>query len=113
MKPRIGVDQISHSIALHLDEPPARSVSSQINNAWKEWGKIENKNPKKILLRGYDSIPTLQGHIVKDQYALIELLTFHTPPDDRAAILATKKDTPALFNLFSSKFEKLWLESSK
>lgn len=105
-------DAISKSLSIHLNERPAEAVSLQVNSSLNEWKEFQKNNSNKIILREYDSIPTMQGFIVKDQYALIELLTFHSNPNERAAILAKKDKNPELFKLFSSSFEKLWRENS-
>jgi hypothetical protein len=113
LKPREKVDQICEVLSFHLNEKPPQNILLQINQAWLEWKLIQNKYPKRIILNSYDSIPSMQGFIVKDQYALVEMLTFHSNPDERAAILATKDKNQEIFKLFSSSIEKLWSESLK
>ncbi|MBI3582444.1 MAG: hypothetical protein HY096_00660 [Nitrospinae bacterium] len=110
-KRRKQEDQISKAISLHINEP-ASAVASQINTAWNKWKELsDNIKPEKILLREYYSIPTMQGFVVEGKYALVELLTYHSNPDERAAILVEKKENPKLFQLFSSSFESLWREN--
>jgi hypothetical protein len=105
------VDQIAEYLSNHFDEKPVESVTSQISTALKEWKKLSEQHNTKVFVREYDSIPTMQGFIVEGQYALVELLTFHSQPNQRAAILAKKIENPELYELFSTAFENLWLAS--
>jgi hypothetical protein len=50
----------------------------------------------------------MQGLIVKDSWAIIELIPFHTHPNDRPALILTPKGNPELFRLFTEKWEELW-----
>jgi hypothetical protein len=59
-------------------------------------------------LRQYDSVPTLQGIIVKNEWALIELLPFHKKPNQRPAIYLSAEYDQELFELFTSAFEDLF-----
>ena len=105
------VDQVSESLSKHINESPVESITTQINAANNEWRSFSTKHRSKIEVREYESIPTMQGFVVKGEYALVELLTYHSQPNQRAAILAKKDKNPELFKLFSTSFEKLWRES--
>ena len=104
-------DHIAEYLSNHLDERPAQNVRFQINTAINEWKQLSNDHNAKIFVRKYGSIPTMQGFIVEGEYALIELLTFHSQPNQRAAILAKKNENPELYELFSTSFESLWSAS--
>lgn len=104
-------DDISKAMSTHFKEDED-VVVSLINKAWETWTNLKKVNPNILQLKEYSSIPTMQGFIVKDEYALIELLTYRSNTEDRAAILVRKDNNKELFDLFSSSFEKLWSENS-
>jgi len=95
---------------LHLNEPYPERAIEQARNAAKDWRELENQF-KYLDVREYRSLPTMQGLIVKDSWALIELIPFNTHTHDRPALLLTPGADPELFELFRQKWEDLWMAS--
>lgn len=105
-----NLDQsIVEAIRLHLNEPPydTEITMRQVKEAWEQWSSFAGKYPD-VRVRKYRTIPTLQGILVRDKYASIELLPFDTQTDNRPGLFLTRSEDRELFNLFQDKFIKLW-----
>jgi len=95
---------------LHLNENsdhPDRSLE-QARRAAQDWKALQNDYKDNLQVRDYRSIPTMQGLVVEDSWALIELIPFSAQPEERPALLLTPKSDPELFSFFRQKFEDLW-----
>lgn len=81
---------------------------AQVRGALKRWRDLAQDH--KMRLRAYASTPTLQGVIVRGQWALIELLPFDTPTEERPALLMRADQPQELeaFKFFSKRFERLF-----
>ena len=102
--------EIIEALRIHLDEnddDPGLTVR-QVRQAALSWRVIEKRYKDNVEVRDYSSCPTFQGLIVKDRWAVIEMLPFHTHPMDRPALILTPTADPELFEMFSGKFESLW-----
>ena len=97
------------SLSKLINEPVENCVKDS-QDAYNLFKELEHKY-NFIEVRKYDNIPTLQGVIVSDQSALIELLTYHSSPDERTAFLLTKKDNPKSLQNFAKKIDLLWKEA--
>lgn len=101
--------EVIEAVRLHLNENkenPGRSLQ-QARDATSDWRQIQ-KTYGNVEVREYSSAPMLQGLIVGDSWALVELIPFNTMTDDRPALVLTPKSDPELFELFRRKFEDLW-----
>jgi hypothetical protein len=83
------------------------NVGPQVKSSYAEWKKLAKKHPKVIEAKSYSSAPTMQGVIVLDDWALIELIPYRTEPDSRPAIFLSETADPELFKLFQSSFKML------
>jgi DNA-binding Xre family transcriptional regulator len=95
--------------AKHLNEGDDKIRQTQ--NALNEWDRLKNKN---IKVYSYESAPTMQGVLVREEWMLVELIPYSTIPDLRAALLlrrAEPSEQPG-FDFFSDRFEAL-LRSAK
>jgi len=54
----------------------------------------------------------MQGVIVKDKWATLELIPFATKTTDRPALVLTPRTDPELFTLLVGRFERLWAASA-
>ena len=111
--PESTTNEMYRSLSSHLNEYPVSNIRQQIKNAWKGWKDLEKESKLKIKVRGYASIPTIQGILVENNYVMLEILTFHSQPDNRLGVLMTKKDCPKSFTLVSESFEALWKNSKQ
>lgn len=97
----------------HLDEArhePSRTLR-QLQQALEDWRTLEGEYKDILTIREYRSSPTMQGVIVSERWALIELLPYATHPDQRPALLLKPKTDPDLFALFKGQFERLWRDA--
>ncbi|MHB8579663.1 MAG: hypothetical protein ACYDA4_07355 [Ignavibacteriaceae bacterium] len=99
------------SLSKLLNEPVENCIQD-IQDAYNLFKELEHKYSF-IEVRKYDCIPTLQGIIVSDKSALIELLTYHSNPDERSAFLLTQKDNPVTLQHFAKKIDLLWKEAKQ
>ena len=101
---------VVEALRVHLNENnenPALTVR-QVKQAALAWHDIENKYKGTVEVRYYSSCPTLQGLIVENSWAIIEMLPFQTNTMERPALILTPNGDPELFQLFSEKWEQLW-----
>jgi lambda repressor-like predicted transcriptional regulator len=95
---------------LHEDDDKVE----QTKNALIEWDKRVNQKDtvyrNNIRVRTYDSTPTLQGVIVKDKWALIEMIPYDTKPGFRPALLLRRDvdSEHSAFEFFSDRFLAMW-----
>jgi len=104
--------ELIEAYRLHLNEvqtPQAAVV--QARGAARDWRMLEGEFDC-LTVREFSSLPTMQGLIVKDSWALVELIPFCTATHDRPALLLTPKTDPELFELFTQKWENLWDSAS-
>jgi hypothetical protein len=94
---------------LHLNENEHdhRRTVQQVKQASEGWDALSAKYSN-IEVRRYRSSPTMQGLIVGDELAMIELLPYSTAPDDRPALILSRGLNPDAFALLRESFERLW-----
>jgi hypothetical protein len=108
--PKAGQKTI-RAFGKHLGEET--TALQQIQEAYTEWQKLVRENPLVIKQAGsYLSSPTMQGVIVLDDWALIELIPYHTAPTDRPAMFLSASLDTHLFPLFQSAFQALLRDST-
>jgi hypothetical protein len=107
--PNVG-PQATKAFGKHIGEE--RTAGKQIRQAYTEWQKLARESPAVIKRAcGYLSSPTMQGVIVLDDWALVELIPYHTAPDDRPAMFLSASLDTSLFSLFQSAFMALMEDS--
>jgi hypothetical protein len=97
-------------IGLTPDEPTTlKTFTEEVLNAPGLWDK-RRKNWKnlKIEIRQYRSTPTLEGVLVKDRWALVELMPFGVPTELRAGLILKADKDPKAFMYFQKTFMDLW-----
>jgi hypothetical protein len=115
--PALSTD-VFESFRLHLGEGDNNKEDKyeQIRSAARTWAKLNSKyrNRDFLEVRTYSSSPTMQALIVKDHWAIIELLPFHRTTSNRPAILlsADRDGDESLLKYFTSSFEELWLSGN-
>jgi len=108
--PNVGPETI-RAFGKHLGEET--TAQQQIREAYAKWQKLARKNPTVIKRAGsYLSSPTMQGIVVLNDWALIELIPYQTAPVERPAMFLSASLDVHLFSLFQSAFKAL-LEDSK
>jgi len=80
----------------------------QVRDAANHWDGWQKRYPEYSQIKYFRSTPTMQGYVVTDQWALVELIPYRTQPNERPALLLTKKSDAEAFGLFSDRFQKLW-----
>jgi hypothetical protein len=111
-------EDVFEAMRLHLgeNESNVEETYKQIRSAAKEWGKLNSKykNTGCLKVKTYRSVPTMQGLIVKNHWALIELLPFHGETKKRPAILleAERAQDQMLLDHFYDAFDELWRSST-
>ncbi|HET9283107.1 MAG TPA: hypothetical protein VFR24_14195 [Candidatus Angelobacter sp.] len=94
------------------DAEPQRTLR-QVQEARAEWQRLEKEYPDVLQVLCYSSSPTMGAVIVRDKFALVELMPYHAQPMQRPAlVLGHFKDRKA-FRFFAERFEELWSESQK
>ncbi len=110
-------DTPSETVALfrmHLqenDEHRART-HEQLRHATADWRALEQRY-KNLTVREYRPLPTMQGIIVHDKWALIELMPHATHKNERPALVLTPQSDADAFRLFAEQFEKLWDDAQR
>lgn len=108
--PSVGSQAIK-AFGKHLGEET--TAAQQLREAYAEWQKLARENPAVIRRAGsYLSSPTMQGVIVVDDWALIELIPYRTQPTDRPAMFLSASLEKDLFFLFQSSFKALLEDSN-
>lgn len=108
--PNVGLHAI-RAFGKHLGEET--TAQQQIREAYAGWQKLARENPTVIKQAGsYLSSPTMQGVIVLDDWALIELIPYHTTPIERPAMFLSASVHVHLFPLFQSAFKALLQDST-
>jgi hypothetical protein len=92
----------------HLNEPYPKRAVEQARRATADWRVLEKEYPQNVLVREYASIPTMQGIIVHNRWAVLELIPYATHTNDRPALILTPERDSELFELFNRQFELLW-----
>jgi hypothetical protein len=92
----------------HLNEPYPERAVEQARRATADWRVLETEYPQNVFVREYASIPTMQGIIVHDKWAVLELIPYATHPNERPALVLTPESDSELFALFAKQFERLW-----
>ena len=118
-------------IALNLDvveafrktlgekETHQEETYNQVRRALAGWRHLEKIWGKDVIeVRRYQSSPTMQGLIVKsskegESLAQIELLPYHTGPDERPALVLGLMDNPEIFKFFQDKWDLLWRDAEE
>jgi len=102
---------VVETFRLHLrenDDAPEKTFS-QVGESADEWRRIKRDFPNlNMAIKVYESFPTMQGTIVKDKWALIELLPYHTGTKHRPGLLVTQQEAPQTLHLLWEKFEELF-----
>lgn len=102
-----NVDEaVIRSFARHLNEPPSEAVI-QVKAAWNAWCELSRDYPR-LSVRAYSSSPTLQGVFLDEGEAIIEVMSFHSGPNERVGLLVTAKNSPETFRTLASATEHMW-----
>jgi hypothetical protein len=108
--PAVGpkvVEAFRKHLGEYEDDPPG--AYRQVQSASTRWQTLATEFPTVITgIRQYDSVPTMQGLIVKDQWALIELLPFHKSVRERPALYLSASLDAEMFSLFDTAFDSLY-----
>lgn len=113
--PKVG-QEVVEAFRKHLGEFEDDRLDAfrQVQSASREWAKMARDFRGAITeVRVYDSVPTLQGIIVKDDWALIELLPYRTKKEERPAIFVSARFDKDLYSLFEHQFGALWEHSKR
>jgi hypothetical protein len=94
------------------EKHPERFVV-QARRAASDWRELETEYSHNLEVREYSSIATMQGVIVKDKWATIELFPYATATTDRPALVLTPNKDADLFTLIVGRFERLWADSRR
>ncbi len=108
--PGVG-SQAIEAFRKHLGEYEGnrKGASDQVRQAFLRWKQLEKDFPTVITgLRSYASAPTMQGVLVKEEWALIELIPYHTTKDKRPALFLSAKYDRELWTLFNNTFSQLY-----
>jgi hypothetical protein len=103
--PKVGA-KVIRAFGMHLGEES--SASDQIKGAHVTWKKLAKGHPDVIReARTYSSAPTMQGIVVTNDWALIELIPYRTKPEERPALFFSATEEPELFKRFQKSFRDL------
>jgi len=102
-------DAVIRAFAGHLNEPPSGAVI-QVKEAWAAWRDLAQRNPA-LSARSYESSPTLQGVFLDGREALIEVMSFHSTPDERVGLFITRETSPETFRTLHNAVEEMWTSS--
>jgi hypothetical protein len=109
--PKVG-STVVESFRKHLGEEI--DACAQVKNAATRWKTLQAKFPCVVKdLRAYTSTPTMQGLVVKGQWAVVELLPYHRTKNSRPALYLERDSDPDLFQLFAGAFEDLYNSSTR
>jgi hypothetical protein len=92
------------------DKYPERFVT-QTRQAAFDWQQLQTEYSRNLEVREYCSVATMQGVIVKDKWAMIELIPYATETNERPALLLAPSTDPELFALLVDRFEQLWADN--
>ncbi len=107
--PEVGSDVIK-AFGNHLGEEP--TVVEQTQKASAAWKKLAQQHPGTIRKAGiYRSSPTMQGLVVLNDWALVEMIPYRTPPSERLSIFLSAALDAELFSVFQSALKKLLADS--
>jgi len=102
---------IFDALAELLNEPAA-NCKTDCREAYETFRDLAAKY-EFVSVQRYDSLPTIQGVIVADEYAFVELLTYHSNPDERTALMILMKDSPSSYKLIAERFDRLWQDTKR
>ncbi len=108
-------EAVIESYRKHLREEekhPERFVF-QARQAASDWCELQADYGANLEVREYCSVATMQGVIVKDKWAMIELIPYVTVTTDRPALVLTPDTDPDVFTLLTGRFERLWADSRR
>lgn len=91
------------------EHDPSKTVR-QVREAWDEWSTLSQKHPN-LRVRKYKSAPIMQGLVVRDMYAYIELMPYSTRPRERPGLVITPEAQPEIFQQYQDRFFELWKDS--
>jgi hypothetical protein len=108
-------EEVIEAYRKHLreDEKHPERFVSQARQAALDWGEPQVDYHGNLEVREYSSVATMQGVIVKDTWAMIELIPYATVTTDRPALALTPKTDAELFALLAGRFERLWADSRR
>jgi hypothetical protein len=107
--PAVGADSVE-AFRKHLNEKT--NAQRQVEMALKNWTDLAHDFPKAIRqLRKYQSAPTMQGIVVKDRWALLELLPYGVRTRERPALLLDARTNVDLYEVLCSPLERLFEEA--
>jgi hypothetical protein len=94
----------------HLSEhksAPSEAIP-QVRNAAIRWAALAKRFPGRMVVKTYNSAPTLHGILVENDVVLVELIPYDTPKGSRPAVLIRRADDKDNFDLFANAFKRLW-----
>jgi hypothetical protein len=103
--------EVMEAFRKHLGEYKDRPAGAleQVKDAAVTWKRLASEWPTVLAeVRKYDSSPTMQGILVEDQWALVELMPFHRTTGERPALYLVSSIDTELFALFQSAFRDLF-----
>lgn len=104
--PQVGVGAI-RAFGRHIAEET--TAEQQVKEAHTQWSNLVASFPRAIKeVRCYSSSPTMQGILVRDDWALVELMPYRVPPNRRPAMYLTATGNPEVFPVFQQSFDELW-----
>ena len=107
--PAVGADVI-RAFGNHIDEEA--TVVEQTRVACDTWKKLARDHAGVVKKAGvYRSSPTMQGLVVLDDWALVEMIPYRTPPGERLSIFLSASLDRELFPMFQSSFQRLLADS--
>jgi hypothetical protein len=103
--PEVGAEVIK-AFGNHLGEEA--TVVEQTRDACATWQKLAKEHPGTVQKAGvYRSSPTMQGLVVLEDWALVEMIPYRTVPSERPSIFLCASLDTELFPVFQSAFKKL------
>ncbi|MGA7909671.1 MAG: hypothetical protein WCA16_19850, partial [Candidatus Sulfotelmatobacter sp.] len=108
--PNVGPGAIK-AFGVHLGEEA--TSAQQVQDAYSTWQTLAKEDRATIKKAGsYASSPTMQGLVVLDDWALIEMIPYRLSPAERPSIFLSAALDPELFPLFQSAFRCLLADAT-
>jgi hypothetical protein len=103
--PEVG-EQVIQAFGNHLGEEA--TVVEQTRVACATWKNLAKEHPGTIKKAGkYLSSPTMQGFVVLDDWAVVEMIPYRTPPGERLSIFFSAALDAEFFSMFQGAFRSL------
>jgi hypothetical protein len=108
--PNVGAQAIA-AFGKHLAEEA--TAAEQTEDACATWRKLAKEHRSVIKKAGtYRSSPTMQGLVVLDDWALVEMIPYHLPPAQRPSIFLSASLDAELFPVIQSSFQALLADAT-